>query len=528
MPVTAVVQDNSAIKPDGRAKGLLSLVFVEVFSYTTLEFFIDGPLDLEPKKIYAPGDELPVRVNKLLEEVDSHDTWYVLLMEACGYLPSSRSLVHECATILHISEEEVRKQAQALQLRRALEHGFPENEEGELREILCTQLNKVNLLTGQYETYEDRLAELVDQARQEDWLADLARTAYLARPYDIALKTFLLNFYQKLPDERPNTGQKVSSGLDALLRIIQNPKMSAVQSILRPHIRDFQMALQLLERLNKYKGLHAQLHTLLTALPTMQYALEKGQGGRPYSGLIRECVRKSRRYASGLPTESNENVWIDTLCWSADQIDRIGQPGAQVVISRVLARLLTVPTEAPRISERIATIAMEIPLVQITDTFAEVQGALVGPGQDTDARIEEFFSGSALLRQLQPWVVKLTQEHFEWQRMERHLQGAEYMDGTTLPDRIPRWENDVRPALMALCGGVKCTAAWAQELIQTIDQLERPQGYITPDAFEKKLDDLQDRASSRFFDVDEELYEVSEELTEIIAPLQRLVQLISN
>jgi hypothetical protein len=382
--------------------------------------------------------------------------------------------------------------------------------------------------------------ELIKVAEQEGWTDALVRAAYNARPNNARVKAFVDKYWPqaKVPEEFAQQVRAVKTGLEALAAILQRLTDPSIRQTIGGFSAVFKLTLEKIDTLKRYKGLHAYLHQLNTKyVPALNAAAKYYRQDQTqfellqsYATQLQSEAGRIRLVALGLPSYPVENDWIDSLEKASARVlkslDDTNDVNVQLGLN-ALRRVLI--EEPPRINGLLCAAADDLHLEKLIRAMRVIEGYLAKPSGAGNGSLpaQDFHTGLSSLLLLQPRLAGLVQEHYAWQWLEREFTAADVLTAAVTPEtRFPRWE-DFKKRLLDLCDLAQAKD-WSQSLRELIGQLEESGRAGDAKRFGRSYNTFHTLAADRFFNVDDEMLDLSEQLPTIGQPLDQLMRILTN
>jgi hypothetical protein len=381
--------------------------------------------------------------------------------------------------------------------------------------------------------------ELIKVAEQEGWTDALVRAAYISRPNNTRVKAFVDQHWPeaRVPEEFAQQVQAVKTGLVALSAILERLADPGIRLTIGGFSAVFKLTLEKIETLRRYKGLHASLHQLNTKyVPSINVAAKLYRQDpthfdllQSYATQLKSEAGRIRLVARSLRSYPAEKEWIDALedaaalvLRSLDDTNDVNVQGGIRDLRRVLI------DEPPRINGLLCDAAGDLHLEELIQAMRVIKGYLAKrPGADNGSLpAADFHIGLRSLLLLQPRLAGLVEEHFAWQLLEKEFTAADTRTAVTPEERFPRWA-DFKKRLLRLCDLAEAKD-WSRGLRELIGQLEEAARAGDARQFGRRYNTFHTLASDRFFNVDDELLDLSEQLPTIGQPLDQLLRILTN
>lgn len=384
--------------------------------------------------------------------------------------------------------------------------------------------------------------DLITLAEQEGWTRSLVTSVVLVRPNNERVVRFCQAHapWAFNPPESDELIARVTSGLGALGTMAQTMAAPRVSAVIGAFRADLQSGLREFECLRRYKALHDCLHTLQfqyygQIAEAVELVPAAGGPGTPrfrtderkrlaldrFCPRLRREIENARDDASELSGRTLEEDWIDDYERAVTFLEASLAGPDDGPAQRAVVILKSLLGQAPRINSNMALCAGKLPLDRLTEAMRQIADHLTGAG--AVAMIDQFLAGLRDLQALNPRLQGLVEEHYEWQWLDKEFNAAEDLPGHTLAEKFPRWDR-IRQRLRRLCD-LAPKRDWAVQLRQTADVIE-----VTADPvqFRRTFYKLRDLAADRFYDIDQEMRELSERLVNVAGPLNTLLQVFAN
>lgn len=415
----------------------------------------------------------------------------------------------------------------------------------ELRGVVLVSLNtRLDVIVNEDQELGGVALELANWANRRDrsTLVNLLQGLVTARPSDPEIWAFCDEVFpgeiQRL--DKGELVDRVNRGIEALIALKELP---IVQEVVGHFRADFVGASKQIQLLKKYKSLHEALHRLQFKMGTIEEVIESAQTNqRAARSLAMHGIelaplsKKARQQAQGLPGAQNELAWIDLF---DDCIATMNRASTQVLSFEDLHDLITgldrLMGELPRINSLLANVAFTLPLDNLVQAMARIAKHLQERAGPRDAAPQQITGDLTSLGLLQPLLVDLVSQHFEWQWIDRELVAAaklfrdEYGPKAKMPKK--KWR-EFRTRFMQLCDQHP-QDAWSKDLRDRLLLWEQSPLSLPPtkdetDASDSAFDEFHGACRSRFFEVDDELNALSGRLTELGTPLNSLLSVIGQ
>jgi hypothetical protein len=429
--------------------------------------------------------------------------------------------------------------AQAAELSNALVDAFnPATLSWVVRVSLGLQLY---VITSEQQPLPDVVAKLLEwvENRGPGTLEALLRGAATARPANEKLRGFCQrNFPNALTAlDSGNLVRSFNVGLQLLFDLRDQP---AVRQTVGAFRADLVTTSQQIVILKKYKALHDGLHDLQMDLDAIEDALDQFRANpgnvrtlRMYALAIKRYADAARAQTTDLPTQGEENDWIDDFDTCIRDINDATTPTAKpedrAKIGNVLDRLKEILGNARRINSLLVAAAAGLRLESFTQTMTTIAGQLrgfAGPGDNTLKLIESSTSVAVLRAR----IAGLVGEHSEWQVFNINLDVAAENSNKHQPQaRMPKWPKFGK-SLTDLCNAYP-EANWSHELLEMLAKWIAATPSADPGQGEKAAGeiafaDFHRVCVYRYYDVDKELNDLCAQVIEVAAPMNTLLMAI--
>ncbi|MDE5461341.1 effector-associated domain EAD1-containing protein [Bradyrhizobium sp. CSS354] len=415
-----------------------------------------------------------------------------------------------------------------------------------LRRVVQLSLEtRLDAIVNEDQRLEDVAFELVNWAdkRGRSALTKLLQGVVTVRPDDAAIRAFCDDAFR--PDEiRPlDSGvlvDRVNRGIEALVALKDLP---IVQQTVGQFRADFEAASKQIQILKKYKSLHDGLHRLQLKIGTIEEEVEAAKTDKRaarsltlHAIELAPLAKKARLQAQGLPGAQNEIGWINDF---DDHITTMNRASAQPMSSDDLEALVIglnqLLQEGPRINSALANAASTIPFDNLVQAMTKMAKHIQDTADPKDATSQQITGDLTALSLLQPHLVELVDQHFEWQWVDKELAGAAklFYDKHGPMGKMPKkkWPQ-FRARFIQLCDKHP-QDVWSRELKDRLLLWEHSTLSPSPttdeiDASGSAFDEFHSACEMRFFEVDDELNALSGRLTELAMPLNSLMSVIKR
>jgi hypothetical protein len=183
----------------------------------------------------------------------------------------------------------------------------------------------------------------------------------------------------------------------------------------------------------------------------------------------------------------------------------------------------------------LAGAASNLPFDNLVQAMTKMAKYIQDTADPQDATSQQITGDLTALGLLQPQLVDLVDQHFEWQWVDKELGGAEKLfydkRGPTAKMPKKKWPQ-FRARFIQLCDRHP-QDVWSKELKDRLllweqSSLSSPPTRDEIDASDSAFDEFHSACEMRFFEVDDELNALCGRLTELAMPLNSLLSVIKR